>query len=78
MDGNSNLKDYLPIGSVIKCKDNNKYIILGRFIKNEGKMFDYMCVKHPYGLLLGEKMNFFNDEDVLNCIFLGNINYRGD
>lgn len=74
----------LPIGTVIKVHNNdNRYIIMGTFCKNENEMFTYYCCMYPYGLILddGEINNkikkydiYINHNDIEEIIFLGNVN----
>jgi hypothetical protein len=74
MDGNKKIKNYLPIGSIIK-KNNDEYIILGRFIKKDGVMYDYLCAEYPMGFITEKDLVFINDKDIKEMKFLGNINY---
>lgn len=70
------MNENLPLGSVIKIENRKeKYIILGKNIKHENKSYDYMCGIYPYGLVLGERLHYFQDEQVKSLCSLGNINY---
>lgn len=74
----------LPIGTIIKLNNNdNKYVILGTFCKNKGKMFTYYCCLYPYGLILDDdqlknKVNnydvYINHDEIEKVLFLGNVN----
>ena len=67
----------LPICSVIEINNKKeKYIIIGKNVKIGDKVHDYCCVLYPYGFLLETtSIYFYDDSDVKNVIFMGNINY---
>ena len=66
----------LPIGSVIKIKNNEtKFIIIGKKVEKENTIYDYYCVKYPYGFIPGQEIYYIQDEAVETVCFIGNINY---
>ncbi|MBR2827866.1 MAG: DUF4176 domain-containing protein [Bacilli bacterium] len=67
----------LPVGTLIKVNNKSeKYLIIGkRITKLENDIYDYMCVPYPYGYVENVECLFFNDEDVVSYIYLGNMNY---
>lgn len=66
---------YLPIGTVCSLTSTNrKYVIMGYFsleYKTSIKMYDYIGVPYPEGLLLRNKSVSFNHEDISDIEFLG-------
>lgn len=74
------MKDILPIGSIIEIntidkKDNNKYFIVGRNIKHNDKLYDYVCLKYPFGYVQNMDFTYINDQEVKYLHHLGDINY---
>lgn len=66
--------EFLPIGSVIMLKDQNKRImIIGRLQERieDHKIFDYCACLYPEGLLLANEIYLFNNEDITQVCFLG-------
>ena len=70
-----NLEKYLPIGSVCTLdRINRKYVIIGYFsleYNTNIKMYDYIGVPYPEGMLLHNKILSFNHDDILKVDFLG-------
>lgn len=72
------MSNKLPVGSIIRIKNKKqKYLIIGKNIKNKDIIYDYMCEEYPYGILLGRNSFYYQDEDVKSLCFLGNINDIG-
>ncbi len=70
------MKKKLPMGTLIEIKNKtDKYLIVGKNIKKDEVIFDYLCVKYPYGFVKGEKNICVNDEDITYIVCLGDINY---
>lgn len=68
--------DLLPIGSIVKIWDDNAaYMIVGRIAKNEDKIYDYVLVGYPVGLLIETDNLYVNRDNIKELLFLGNVNY---
>ena len=69
------MEKYLPIGTVCTLNvTNRKYIIMGYFsieYSSEIKMYDYVGVPYPEGMLLRNKTISFNHDDIVEVDFLG-------
>lgn len=69
------IKDLLPIGSVVRLVDGEKYLMIIGIMQSEaginGKNYDYLGVLYPEGHI-GEGFQYlFNHEDVDKVIFRG-------
>jgi hypothetical protein len=65
----------LPVGSVVRVKNRKgKYVIIGKNIRVDNKKYDYICVNYPYGYLRGLYFNYFNHNELVSMVFLGDIN----
>ena len=66
---------YLPIGSIVKLKNNdNEIMIVGYYSVEYNDMveiYDYLGCLYPEGLLLKNDFISFNHEDIVNCLFKG-------
>lgn len=62
------MNEYLPIGSIVKLKDdkNFEYMILGYYpIDQEtDEKFDYSAVVYPHGYSYGNNLILFNKDDI--------------
>ena len=69
------MEKYLPVGSVCTLgSTNKKYVIAGYFsleYNSSVKMYDYVGIPYPEGLLLHNKIISFNHEDILKVDFFG-------
>ncbi len=71
---NSMKKKYLPVGSVVKIKQNTREVmIVGYRVQFENKEYDYCAVLHPYGVIDTKKI-VFNQNDIEKVSFTGFIN----
>ena len=65
--------EWLPIGTVFL--PNNSivmYMIIGYLNKNiDNKIFDYIAVPFPYGLMSENMLSVFNQQDINNIVFEG-------
>lgn len=72
------MEKYLPIGTICTIDSTNrKYAIAGYFsleYNSSVKMYDYIGIPYPEGLLLHNKVLSFNHEDILKVDFLGYSN----
>lgn len=69
----------LPVGSVVTIKDGNlPLLIISRatLFENNGELgyFDYSAVIYPEGMTDGDKLIFFNREDLESIVYFGYIN----
>ena len=69
---------YLPVGTICTLSnDNRKYIIVGYFslqYNRRVKMYDYVGLPYPEGLLKGNNQISFNHFDIAKIDYLGYIN----
>ncbi len=65
----------LPVGSIIEFKGNkDKFMIVGKDVKKDNTIYDYMCTVYPYGFIKEQDFVYANDESVVLLWHLGNIN----
>ena len=67
-----NKRDYaLPLGSVVKLKNDESYMIMGYNVieKETNKTYDYIGCDSNYGMTI--KTNMFNEEDIKSVEFHG-------
>ena len=66
------VKQLLPIGSVVLVKDaNKKMMIIGILQTSDGVRYDYMAVLYPEGYLTQEHIYLFNQEDIAEICYFG-------
>ena len=68
------MKNYLPIGSVVRLRNGIKTIMIyGRrqVRKEDKKEFDYIACLYPEGNLNANYMYLFNHEDIEEVVFEG-------
>ena len=71
----SNIKKYLPLGTVVTIKNNNFfYMIVGYTQKISDNTYDYIVVKYPIGFVDFNTLAFFNHENIEEIIYLGSYN----
>jgi len=68
----NNIEQYLPIGSIVKVKDNN-FVIVGYRVSlpKITKKYDYMGYPYPYGFLSNEENFVFDTSEIKAIIFEG-------
>jgi hypothetical protein len=70
------MNEILPLGTIIKIFDKEeKYIIIGKFIKKDDKIYDYKCAVYPQGISFEAEIIDINNKDIEEIFFLGNVNY---
>lgn len=66
---------YLPIGSIVKLKNNDNEIMIAGYYSVEYndmvEIYDYLGCLYPEGLLLKNDFISFNHDDIANCVFKG-------
>lgn len=71
------LNKYLPIGSIVELKNNDKkFMITGYFsleCDDSIKIYDYVGYLYPEGLLLKNNNYSFNHEEIVKVIFNGYV-----
>lgn len=71
------LNKYLPIGSIVELKNNDKkFMITGYFsleCDDSIKIYDYVGCLYPEGLLLKNNNYSFNHEEIVKVIFNGYV-----
>lgn len=70
----ADIKDYLPIGSVVKLSNNNKYLIYGfaqAYTNKPKDQYDYIGVPYPEGNLLSDDHIMFDHNDITEICFRG-------
>ena len=70
-----NVKDYLPIGTVVLLKEGNKRLmvfgIIQQDLKNKEVEFDYIGVPYPEGNMGVDHQYLFQHKDVKEVYFRG-------
>lgn len=67
------MKNYLPMGSIIRLKESNKKLmIIGRQQKrtDNNKIFDYLAIFYPIGTV-DNNVVLFNEDDIDELVFRG-------
>lgn len=68
-------KRYLPIGSVIKLKNNNKLIMITGYYSVEYardlEIYDYSGCAYPEGVMIKSSCCSFNQSDIKEVLFEG-------
>lgn len=68
-------KRYLPIGSVIKLKNNNKSIMITGYYSveyaNDLEIYDYSGCAYPEGVMIKSSCCSFNQSDIKEVLFEG-------
>ena len=66
---------YLPIGSVVKLKGNDKKIMIigyyGLEYDKSVKIYDYMGCSYPEGLLIKNNSYYFDHDNITSVVFYG-------
>ena len=71
----SNIKKYLPLGSVVTIKNNDFfYMIVGYTQKISDNTYDYIVVKYPIGFVDFNTLAFLNHDNIETIIYLGSYN----
>ena len=72
------LNKYLPLGSVVKLKnDNHKYMIIGFMIKTNEQIYDYLCCLYPIGVIESNKSLLFNHDQIERILSVGFLDDTG-
>lgn len=68
-----NIKELLPIGSVVKLKDATKRLMITGVIQTDidGNDYDYIAVLYPEGNVTQETQFLFQHTDIEDVIFRG-------
>ena len=68
-----NIKELLPIGSVVKLKDATKRLMIRGVIQTDidGNDYDYIAVLYPEGNVTQETQFLFQHTDIEDIIFRG-------
>lgn len=68
-------KRYLPIGSVVKLKNNNKSIMITGYYSveyaNDLEIYDYSGCAYPEGVMIKSSYCSFNQKDIKEVLFEG-------
>ena len=74
-EGEKMEEKYLPIGSIVKLKNNDNEIMIAGYYSVEYndmvEIYDYLGCLYPEGLLLKNDFISFNHDDIANCVFKG-------
>ncbi|MCF0260284.1 MAG: DUF4176 domain-containing protein [Erysipelotrichaceae bacterium] len=68
------IKDLLPVGSVVLLKDGTKKLSIMGILQSAPeaeKVFDYMAVPYPEGFMDTSKTYLFNHEQIRDIVHLG-------
>lgn len=70
-----NIKELLPIGSVVLLKEGKKHLmiygILQKNTKGDDQEYDYVGVLYPEGHIGNKFQYLFNHEDIEEVVFRG-------
>lgn len=72
----NDFKQFLPIGSVVKLTNDQKYLIFGiAQVDNSSPYnhYDYIGVEYPYGLLREENQHLFDHTDIKEICYTGYV-----
>ena len=72
-----NMKEYLPIGTVVRLKGGEKKLMIyGRkqLALDESGEYDYIACLYPEGNINDDYNFLFNNEDISEIVFKGYIN----
>ena len=68
-------KRYLPIGSVVKLKNNNKIVMITGYYSveyaNDLEIYDYSGCAYPEGVMIKSSYCSFNQKDIKEVLFEG-------
>ena len=70
------IKNLLPVGSVVLLKDSDKRLMIYGILQQEGneeKIYDYIGVPYPEGFIDIETCFLFDEELIDQILFLGYI-----
>lgn len=64
---------YLTIGSIVKLENSDElsYMLVGYFPKKENKMYDYLAVPFPFGLIDSDQFICFDKAAISSVVFDG-------
>ena len=72
------LNKLLPLGSVVKLKDDNhKYMIIGFMVQTKEQAYDYLCCIYPLGVIESDKGLFFNHDQIDMILSVGFLDDSG-
>lgn len=81
----SYLKEYLPLGTIVKVKDvqtdeESLVMIEQRMIHLKGKNYfiDYRAIPYPMGIFNEQMYLFFSTEEVLEVVYLGYSDFENE
>ena len=69
-----NIKDLLPIGTVVLLKDGEKKLMICGILQTDadsGKEYNYMGLLYPEGYIGDQFQYLFNHEDIGQIVFRG-------
>lgn len=72
----NDFKQFLPIGSVVRLNNDQKYLIFGIAQSNHSSpydQYDYIGVEYPDGLLLEENQHLFDHTDIKEICHTGYV-----
>ncbi len=68
------MKNYLPIGSVVRLKGGTKRIMICGRVQSripDNVNFDYIACLYPEGFIDAQSMYLFNNEDIDRVYYIG-------
>lgn len=70
------MKNLLPIGSIVRLAEGEKYLMIIGWLQrdSDGRDFDYIACPFPEGYLDQETFFLFNHEDIVEVEFVGCVN----
>ncbi len=73
-EGSKMYKDLLPVGSVVKLFEGERYVMIcGRIVVPDGRtdIYDYVGCVYPEGISSSDDMVFFNRDSIELLYFVG-------
>lgn len=74
------MEKLLSVGSVVRLNDIAEYefMIMGYLQKMKGKLYDYIAVLYPNGMVGEDSCFFFNSKDIQEVVFHGYCDKNGE
>lgn len=74
----SEVKEYLPIGSVVLLKDAQKKVMITGYtpidMENKNKIYEYLGCVFPEGIIKSDENILFDTKDIDKIFFKGFVN----
>lgn len=74
LEERTNMKKYLPIGSVVLLKNSSKRVMIAGFMqkqKESGRIWDYSACLYPEGIIHPDQLYLFDADQIDQIYFIG-------